>query len=121
MQDNDIGKAVGWLVLAGKYGFQEVSASAEKFLIRQAGVSLRSYPDAEHIKPASLLRMLDARGSHIMATGNILNRIQRKTEDWRGRRLDNPRHRVSPISRDAAETITAMEVIEAALLKRPAL
>lgn len=121
MQDNDIGKGGGLAGACGEVwlpGGERVSGEISHPPGRRVAWEL---PRCGAHKPASLLRMLDARGSHIMATGNILNRIQRKLEDWRARWPDNPRHRVSPISRDAAETITAMEVIEATLLKRPAL
>ncbi|BDA50733.1 hypothetical protein COCOBI_16-4110 [Coccomyxa sp. Obi] len=61
----DIDKAVHWLSEAGKNNLIHLAAKAERFLV-QAGARLSDSPEAVHIPPSSLLRMLDSRHAAIV-------------------------------------------------------
>ncbi len=65
MQGTDIRKAVHWLNVAGKNNLMHLAAKAERFLI-QAATRLSGSPEAVHIQPSTLLRMLDSRHAAIM-------------------------------------------------------
>lgn len=66
-QDDDVGQAVDWLLIGGRFGFAELSMSAERFLKIKSGGSLRSFPGAGEIQPDSLLRIIDARHPYLDA------------------------------------------------------
>ncbi|BDA50732.1 hypothetical protein COCOBI_16-4100 [Coccomyxa sp. Obi] len=60
----DVNRAVHWLNVASKNNLKRLAAKAERFIV-QAAERLSDNPEALHIPPSLLLRMLDSRQAAI--------------------------------------------------------